>query len=177
MKCSVSLFAVALIFLCACSKKEQTIVPSPQEKLDLLTTISNSWELYMYNISTDKGKFYFTGSDIDEHSLRSLTFNKNGTYTCSNALWWGSYLFLNDSTQIVLTPDVSSLIPCLLNLDFVSIPLMQFSSPWVQVNPERAGASDYEKFIAFQGLKFLSDKGQDISRFNTIKIEFRYYPK
>jgi len=171
---SVRLLIVGLIFFNSCSRDEELIETPPQAKLDLLSTISNSWKLYMYNIGTDKDKYYFTGSDLENHSLRALTFSKNGNYISANTSWSGTYLFLNDSTQIVLTPSLPYFVPCLLNLDFISLDRVQFSSPWVQVNPEKADASDYEKFVAFEGLKFLYNRGKDISNLKSIKIEFRY---
>ena len=171
---SVRLFVVGLVFLNACSRSDELVATPRQDNLDLLTAISNSWELYMYNISTDREKYYFTGADLNEHSLHSLTFSRNGIYTSANTAWSGTYVFLNDSTQIVLTPTLSYFVPCLLNLDFVSSDRMLFSSPWVQVNPERTGASDYERFIASQGLNFLIDRGKDITNLKSIKIEFRY---
>jgi len=174
---SVRLLIVWLLFFTACSKDDVIVETLPPDRLDLLTTISNSWELYMYNISTDKGKYYFTGSELKEHSLRTVTFSKDGNYTSANTNWSGTYLFLNDSTQIVLTPAASNFVACVLNLDNISLHRMQFSSPWVQVNPEKTGASDYERFIAYQGLKFLFGQGKDISNLKSIKIEFRYSPR
>ena len=128
----------------------------------------------MYNINTDKEKYYFTGSEIKEHSLRTVTFSRDGNYTSSDTDWSGTYLFLNDSTQIVLTPTISYLVPCVLNLDDISRPRMHFSSPSVQVNPEKTDASDYERFVAYEGLNFLFNRGKDISKLKSMKIEFRY---
>ena len=82
---------------------------------------------------------------------------------------------MNDSTQILLTPAATHLVACALTLDELSLDRMLFSSPWVQVNPEKADASDYEKFIAYEGLRFLSGQRKDISRLKSIKIEFRYF--
>ena len=45
---SVRLFLVGLAFLNACSKNDEIVEAPQQAKLDLLTTISNSWDLYMY---------------------------------------------------------------------------------------------------------------------------------
>jgi hypothetical protein len=174
---SVRLLIVGLIFLTACSKDGEMVETPPLEKLDLLSTISNSWELYMYNIITDREKYYFTGSELKKHSLRTVTFSRDGNYSSSDTDWSGTYLFLKDSTQIVLTPTISYLVPCLLNLDYVSLPRMLFSSPPVQVNPEKTDASDYEKFVAYSGLKFLSVRGKDISKLKSIKIELRYAAK
>ena len=174
---SVRLLIVGLIFFTSCSRDDELIETPPQAELDLLTTISNSWELYMYNIDTDKEKYYFTGSDLKNHSLRTVTFSKNGNYTSANTSWSGTYLFLNDSTQISLTPTLPYFVPCLLNLDFISVGRIQFSSPWVQVNPEKTDASDYERFVAYEGLKFLFIRGKDISKLKSIKIEFRYSPR
>src|SRR4030095_13921165 len=171
------LFVVGLLFFNACSKNDELVETPPLDKLDFLSTISNSWELYMYNISTDKEKYYFTGSDLNKHDLHSVTFNKNGNYTSANTTWSGTYSFLNDSTQIVLTPTVSYLVPCLLTLDFISPDRMQFSSPQVEVNPEKPGASAYEQFIADQGLNYLFRQGKDISNLKSLKIEFRYSPR
>ena len=56
-------------------QKREIVETSQQDTLDLLTTISNSWELYMCNISTDEEKYYFTGADLSDHNLRALTFN------------------------------------------------------------------------------------------------------
>lgn len=173
---SVRLIIVCLIFA-ACSKDHELAETSPPDKVDLLTRISNSWELYMYNISTDKGKYYFTGSELKEHSLRTIAFSKNGNYISASTGWSGTYRLLNDSTQLVLTPDDAYLVDCTLNLDNLSLRQMQLSSPWVQVNPEKTGASDYERFIAYEGLKFLFVRGKDISTLKSIKIEFRYSPK
>ena len=171
---SVRLFLVGLAFLNACSKNDEIVETPQQAKLDLLTTISNSWDLYMYNISTDREKYYFTGADLNRHSLHSLTFSKDGNYTSANTDWSGIYQFLNDSTQIELTPTVPYFVSCVLNLDFISADRIQFSSPSVQVNPERPGASDYERFIAQQGLNFLYDRGKDTTNLKSIKIEFKY---
>src|SRR6185295_18920879 len=171
---SVRLLVVGLIFFTSCSRDNELIDTPPQAELDLLSTISNSWELYMYNIGTDKGNYYFTGSDLKNLSFRALTFNKNGNYSSANSSWSGTYLFLNDSTQIVLTPSLPYFVPCLLNLDYVSLERIQFSSPWVQVNPEKADATDYERFVAYEGLKYLFIRGKDISNLKSIKIEFRY---
>ena len=174
---SVRLLIVGLIFISACSKEGELAETPPPMGLDLLTRISNSWELYMYNISTDKAKYFFTGSAVKEHSLSTVTFSRNGNYTSADTDWSGTYLFLNDSTQLVLTPASPYLVACVLNLDNISLHQMQFSSPWVQVNPEKPGASDYERFIAYEGLKFLVVQGKDVSNLKSIKIELRYSPK
>lgn len=171
---SVRLLIVGLILFAACSKDGELVETVPLEQLDLLTTMSNSWELYMYNIITDREQYYFSGSEIKDHSLRTVTFTKNGNYTSADTDWSGTYLFLNDSTQIVLAPGASYLVPFVWNLDYVSLPRILFSSPRVQVNPEKTDASDYERFIAHQGLKSLSVRGNDISKLKSIKIEFRY---
>ena len=174
---SVGLLIVYLIFFTACSKDGVLVETPPPDGLDLLTRISNRWELYMYNVSTDKEKYYSTGSELKEHSLRTVTFSKNGNYTSANGSWSGTYRFMNDSTQIVLTPAASYLVTCALKLDELSFDRMIFSSPWVQVNPEKMGASDYERFIAYEGLRFLSVQDKDISNPKSIKIEFRYFSR
>lgn len=172
---SVRLLIVALIFFTACSKDGELVETPPLDQLDLLTTISKgSWDLYMYNIITDKEKYYFLGSEIKEHSLRTVTFSRDGNYSSSDSDWSGTWLFLNDSSQIVLTPAISYLVPCVLNLDYVSSPRIHFSSPSVQVNPEKTDASEYERFVAYEGLNFLFKRGKDISKLKSIKIEFRY---
>ena len=169
--------AASLIFCIACSKDDKAVMTPSPSQTDLLSKISNSWELYMYNVRTEKEKYFYTGPEIKSHSLRKLIFNRAGIYISANNAWSGTYQFLNDSTQLILTPADTYLFPCILNIDNISPAQMQVSSPWVEVNPEKTGATDYERFIAYEGLKFLFNRGMDISILKSVKLELRYFTK
>jgi hypothetical protein len=179
MKIYLTIFILASISFCtSCSKhkEDETIVPAV--KTDLLTTISSNWELYMYVIGTDNAYYYFTGYELKNHSLYMLSFDRTGNYYASDAQWSGTYRFLNDSTQLILLPTDPYLFGCTLHIDNISKKQMKISSPWVQVNPEKPGASDYERFIAYQALKYLSsDQQKDISKLKSVKLELRYFVK
>lgn len=155
--------------------EEEVIAPSATS--DLLTTISNSWELYMYVIATDKGYYYFTGSELTDHSLYRLSFERTGAYNASNALWSGTYRFLGDSTHFILEPAARNQVDCILHIENISSKKMQVSSPWVDVNPENAGASKYERFIAYQAFTYLGVHQIDISNLRSVKLQLRYAVK
>ena len=177
MKIYITISLLASIIFTSCSKhiEEEVIVPSPPT--DLLTTISSNWELYMYVIATDKGYYYFTGSSLANHSLYKLSFDRTGGYHASNALWSGTYRFLGDSTRFILEPTARDQVDCILYIDNISNKKMQISSPWVEVNPEKTGASDYERFIAYQAFTYLSVQQIDVSNIKSVKLQLRYVVK
>ena len=131
----------------------------------------------MYVIATDKGYYYFTGSELTNHSLYKLSFDRTGQYNASNTLWSGTYRFLSDSTYFILEPTNRNQFDCTLHIDNISNKKMQISSPWVEVNPEKPGASDYERFIAYQVSTYLSVHQIDISSFKSVKLQLRYAVK
>jgi len=100
-----------------CSKKNETMIVPASTITDKLTNICRKWQLNTYTIKTDQGDYYFTGTDISTHALRTLTFYKDRNYTAGNNAWSGTFEFSNDSTQIVLTPTDISLIPITLSID------------------------------------------------------------
>lgn len=177
MKIYIIIILLGSIILTSCSKhiEEEVIVPSIET--DLLTTISNNWELYMYVIATDKGYYYLTGSAIANHSLYKLSFDRAGGYNASNDLWSGTYRFLGDSTHFILEPTARNQIDCTLQIDNISSKKMQISSPWVEVNPEKQGASNYERFIAYQAFTYLGVQQIDISTTKSVKLQLRYVVK
>lgn len=177
MKIYITISLLASIIFASCSKHIDVEVMAPPAKTDLITTISGNWELYMYVIGTDNGYYYFTGSELTNHSLYKLSFDRTGGYNASNTLWSGTYRFLGDSTQVVLEPTDPNQIDCTLHIDNISNKKMQISSPWVEVNPEIPGASDYERFIAYQAFTYLSVHQIDASNFRSVKLQLRYAVK
>ncbi len=177
MKIYITISLLASIIFSSCSKhiEKEAGVPSP--KTDLLTTISNNWELFMYVVATDNGYYYFTGSGLTNHSLYKLSFDRTGAYSASNPLWSGTYRFLADSTQFILEPTARNQVDCTLQIENISSKKMQVSSPWVSVNPEKPGASNYERFIAYQAFTYLSVHQIDISNFRSVKLQLRYAVK
>jgi len=177
MKAYITISLLASIITISCSKhiEEETIVPPA--KSDLLTMISSNWELYMYVIATDKGYYYLTGSEITNHSLHELSFDRVGKYNASNPLWSGTYWFFGDSTHFILEPTARDQVDCTMQIDNISNKKMQISSPWVEVNPEKTGASNYERFIAYQASTYLSAKQIDISIIKSVKLQLRYVVK
>jgi len=172
---TISLFASIIFTSCAKHIEEEVIAPSA--KTDLLTTISNNWELYMYVIATDNGYYYYTGSELTHHSLYKLSFDRTGGYNASNTLWSGTYRFLGDSSQFILEPTSRDQVACTLHIDNISNMKMQISSPWVEVNPEKPAASNYERFIAYQAFTYLSVHQIDISNIKSVKLQLRYVVK
>jgi hypothetical protein len=177
MKIYITISLLASIIFTSCSKHIEEEVIAPSAKTDLLTTISSNWELYMYVIATDNGYYYFAGSELINHSLFKLSFDRTGQYGASNTLWSGTYRFLGDSTQFILEPTDRNQVDCTLHIDNISNKKMQISSPWVEVNPEKAGASNYERFIAYQVSTYLSIHQIDISSFKSVKLQLRYVVK
>ena len=177
MKICITISLLALIIFTSCSKRIQEEVIAPSAKPDLLTTISNNWDLYMYTIGTDKGYYYFTESELASHSLYKLSFDRTGRYNASNALWSGTYRFLSDSTEFILEPTDQNLVNCILHIDDISNKKMQISSPWVEVNPEKAGASDYERFITFSAFKYFNRHQIDVSNIRSVKLQMKYVVK
>jgi len=174
MKIYITISLLASIIFTSCSKHIEEEVIAPSAKIDLLTTISSNWGLYMYVIATDNGYYYFTGSALTNHSLYKLSFDRNGEYNASNTLWSGTYRFLGDSTHFILEPTARDQVDCTLHIDNISNKKMQISSPWVEVNPEKPGASDYERFIAYQAFTYLSVHQIDISTIKSVKLQLRY---
>ena len=174
MKIYITISLLALIIFASCSKHVEEEVIAPSAKTDLLTAISSNWELYMYVIATDKEYYYLTGPELTNHSLYKLSFDRTGGYNASNPLWSGTYRFLGDSTHFILEPTARDQIDCTLHIDNISNKKMQISSPWVQVNPEKPGASDYERFIAYQASTYLSVHQIDISNIKSVKLQLRY---
>lgn len=177
MKIFITLSLLASIIFTSCSKHIKEEVGAPSPKTDLLTTISNNWELFMYVVATDNGYYYFTGPVLTNHSLYKLSFDRTGGYNASNTLWSGTYRFLGDSTHFILEPTARNQVDCTLQIDNISNKKMQVSSPWVAVNPEKPGASDYERFIAYQASTYLSLHQVDISNFKSVKLQLRYAVK
>lgn len=177
MKIYITICVLASIIFSSCSKHIEEEVITPPAKIDLLTTISANWELYMYVIATDRGYYYLTGSVVTNHSLYKLSFDRTGGYSASNALWSGTYRFLGDSTQFILEPTARNQVDCTLQIDNISNKKMQVSSPWVEVNPEKAGASNYERFIAYQASTNLSVQQIDMSTIKSVKLQLRYVVK
>ena len=177
MKIYITIFLLASINFTSCTKNIEEEAIAPSAKTDLLTTISSNWELYMYVIATDNGYYYYTGSELTTHSLYKLSFDRTGGYNASNTLWSGTYRFLGDSTQFILEPTARNQVDCILHIDNISNKKMQISSPWVEVNPEKAGASNYERFIAYQASTYLSVHQMDISNFKSVKLQLRYAAK
>ena len=177
MKICITISLLASMIFTSCSKhiEEEVIVPSV--KTDLLTTISSNWELYMYVVATDKEYYYFSGSELTNHGLYKLSFDRIGGYNASNALWSGAYRFLGDSTQFILEPTARNQVDCTLHIDNISNKKMQISTPWVNVNPEKAGASNYERFIAYQASTYLSMHQIDLSNLKSVKLQLRYVVK
>ena len=174
MKIYITISLLASIIFTSCSKHIEEEVIAPSAKIDLLTTISSNWGLYMYVIATDNGYYYFTGSALTNHSLYKLSFDRTGGYNASNTLWSGTYRFLGDSTHFILEPTARDQVDCTLHIDNISNKKMQISSPWVEVNPEKPGASDYERFIAYQAFTYLSVHQIDISTIKSVKLQLRY---
>ena len=131
----------------------------------------------MYTIGTDNGYYYFTESELASHSLYKLSFDRTGTYNASNTFWSGTYRFLSDSTDFILEPADQNLVNCILHIDNISNKKIQISSPWVEINPEKTGASNYERFIAYQASTYLSAKQIDISIIKSVKLQLRYVVK
>lgn len=177
MKIYISIYLLASMIFTSCSKHIEEEVITPSAKPDLLTTISSSWELYMYVIGTDNGYFYFSGSELTNHSLYTLSFDRTGGYNASNPLWSGTYRFLGDSTHFILEPTARDQVDCTLYIDNISNKRMQISSPWVQVNPEQPSATDYERFIAYQAYTYLSVHRIDMSNIKSVKLQLRYVVK
>jgi len=177
MKIYITISLLASIIFTSCSKHIEEEVIAPSAKIDLLTTISSNWELYMYVIATDKGYYYFTGSELTSHGLYKLNFDRIGGYNASNSLWSGTYRFLGDSTSFILEPTARNQVDCILHIDNISSQKMQVSSPWVEVNPEKPGASDYERFIAYQASLYLDKHHIDISNIKSVKLQLRYVVK
>ena len=177
MKIYITIFLLASISLTSCSKHIEEKAIAPTATTDLLTTISNSWELYMYVVATDREYYYFTGSEIASHSLYKLSFDRSGSYTAWNTLWSGTYRFLSDSTKFILEPTDRNLVNCTLHIDNISNKKMQISSPWVEVNPEKASASDYEQFIAYSAFKYFNRHHIDVSNIKSVKLQLRYVVK
>ena len=177
MKIYITISLLASIFFTSCSKHIEEEVMAPSAKTDLLTAISSNWELYMYVIATDKEYYFFSGSEITNHSLYKLSFDRIGRYSASNALWSGTYRFLGDSTQFILEPTARDQVDCILHIDNISNKKMQVSSSWVEVNPEKSGASKYERFIAYQASTYLSMHQIDVSNIKSVKLQLRYVVK
>ena len=177
MKIYITISILTSIILTSCAKHIEEEVMPPPAKTDLLTTISNNWELYMYVIATDNGYYYVTGSTLTNHSLYKLSFDRAGGYNASNTLWSGTYRFLGDSTHFILEPTVRDQVDCILYIDNISSRKMQVSSPWVQINPEKPGATNYERFIAHQASTYLSVHQVDISNIKSVKLQLRYVVK
>ena len=177
MKACIIFPLFALIIFTSCSRHIEKEVLPPAATPDLLTTISNNWELYMYVVATDKGYYYFTGSRLTDHSLYKLSFDRMGGYSASDALWSGTYRFLGDSTQFILEPSARNQVDCTLQIDNISSKKMQVSSPWVEVNPEKSSPSKYERFIAYQALTYLSVHQIDISDLRSVHLQLRYAVK
>ncbi len=168
------LLFLSSIFYVSCSRHSDDTGAVPTPNNDLLTTISRNWQLYMVVVGSDKGNYYITGSELTNQSLYLLDFERTGTYAASNPVWSGRYHFVIDSTQLILEPANSFQIPCALHIDNISRAQMQFSSPWVEVNPEKSGASNYERFIAYQAFTYLGNHQQDISKFRSVRLQLRY---
>ena len=177
MKIYITISLLASIIFISCSKHtEEEAIVTPV-KTDLLTMFSSNWELYMYVIATDNGYYYFTGSELTNHSLYKLNFDRTGQYDASNTLWSGTYRFLSDSTNFILEPTNRNQVDCSLHIDNISNKKMQISSPWVEVNPEKTGASNYERFIAYQASTYLSVHQINIATIKSVKLQLRYAVK
>ena len=177
MKAYITISLLASIVFTSCSRHIEQEAIAPSAKTDLLTTISSNWELYMYVIATDNGYYYLTGSEITNHSLYKLSFDRAGRYNASNPLWSGTYRFLGDSTHFILEPTSRDQVDCTLHIDNISNKKMQISSPWVEVNPEKPGALNYERFIAYQSFTYLNVHQIDISNIKSVKLQLRYVVK
>ena len=177
MRTYLTISLLASIILISCSKHVEEDVIVPAVKTDMLTAISNNWELYMYVIGTDNGYYYVSGSVLTTHSLHKLSFDRTGSYHASNTLWSGTYRFLGDSTSFILEPTNPSQIVCTLQIDNIFNDRMLVSSPWVTVNPEKPGASDYERFIAYQAFTYLNMQRVDVSNIKSVKLGLRYAVK
>jgi hypothetical protein len=177
MKMYIAISLLVSIIFTSCSKDIEEEVIAPSAKIDLLTTISNNWELYMYVIATGNGYYYFTGSELTNHSLYNISFDRTGGYNASNTLWSGTYRFLGDSTHFILEPTARNQVDCTLQIDNISSQKMQVSSPWVEVNPEKPGASNYERFIAYQASTYLNRHQIDVSNIKSVKLQLRYVVK
>ena len=125
----------------------------------------------MYVIATDKGYYYLTGSVVTNHSLYQLSFDRSGGYIASDALWSGTYRFLGDSSQIILEPTARNQVDCILQIENISSRKMQVSSPWVEVNPEKPSATNYERFIAHQASTQLRMQQIDMSAIKSVKLQ------
>lgn len=167
------LIVISITLSIGCSKADEAAT-MPSIETDKLTSLCRKWELNTYTIKTDQMNYYFTGTGISSHAFRTLTFYKDRNYTAGNDTWSGTFEFSDDSTQIILTPTDSTLGPMSLTIDHLSSHLIHFSSPQVNVNPENPSATDYEKFVAFQGLSWLYNRNVDTSKLRTIKIQFTY---
>lgn len=131
----------------------------------------------MFVIGTDKDYYYLTGSELQNQSLYELSFDRTEKYTASNPLWSGTYHFISDSTQLTLEAVNSLQLSCVLTIDNISKAKMLLSTQWVEVNPEKMGASNYERFIAYQALTYLDNQHQDISKLRSVKLQLRYGAK
>jgi len=177
MKIYITISLLASMIFISCSKDIEKEAIVPPVKTDLLTMISSNWELYMYVIATDNGYYYYTGSELTNHSLYKLNFDRTGRYDASNAVWSGTFRFLSDSTNFILEPTNRNQVDCTMYIDNISNKKMQISSPWVEVNPEKPGASNYERFIAYQASTYLNVHQVDISNIKSVKLQLRYVVK
>ena len=172
------ILSLTLMVSCiSCSKHRDGATEVQATNSDILTAISRDWQLYMFVIGTDKDYYYVTGSELKNQSLYELSFKRTETYIASDNLWSGIYHFTTDSTQLTLEPINPLQLTCGLNIDNISKTKMQFSTPWVEVNPEKAGASNYEKFIVYQAITYLYNHNQDISKLRSVKLQLRYGSK
>jgi hypothetical protein len=169
------LIIISIALNIGCAKENESLIMPSSAKINKLTSLCRHWELNTYTIKTDEMNYYFTGTGISTHALRTLTFHKDRTYTAGNNVWSGTFGFSDDSTQVILTPTDTTMIPMTFTIDHFSPQQIQFSSPQVNVNPENPHATDYEKLVAFQGLSWLYNRSVDISKLGTIKIQFTYY--
>lgn len=167
---------VMLLFMLAgCSKMHETYVKQDAPVMESrFNRICTKWQLKTYTIKTDLQDYVYTGTDLDEHALKTMTLNKNLTYKSENDLWSGRFAFGQDSAAVLFTPFEPGLIPFSLHIDGITIDQLFLSSPAVTVNPEKPTSDAYEKFVAYEGLHWLYEHQVDIKNLKSVQIEFLY---
>jgi hypothetical protein len=171
----ITIICVSLITSCSKQSDPSTTAP-PSFNSVKSPTILGTWGLTTYTITTDGIDYQFNGSDISSHALRVLAF-RNESYEAADSAWSGTYEYVDDSSKIKLTPVSAGFEPVNLDIDYLLVDQLHLSSPEVMVNPIDPNATDYEKFVAAQGLSWLQNRNIDISDIRTVKIQFAYYLK
>ena len=169
MKSTFFLLVIVMPFLEGCSK-QQGVWPVA----DTDASIYKTWELDRYTIKTDGMYHSFSRNTVNMHALRTLRFERDGSYHAAAPNWSGRFNYYDDSSRIFLTPDNPNLPSLTFHFDYISAQQIQWSSPTVTLNPQDPNASEYEQFVAFQGKQWLYNRNIDASLFKSIQIQFTY---